>query len=388
MKDMLNSTKIKEFILNPDVYLSTVAVSYFDDSLSEDEEILNLVLDRCSSLSENEQSMLLSEATHLKVNAEALGKIIAKLPTASQVLRLMYEEILSNVDISLIRSIALDLQTLLPKTRISLNQKLQLSVYSTEELLKELLNFSSDNETKYASEFDHKYGELIVDELAKRHDLDEKKIIETLTASELDEYSYYECYLLILAGKRKLQTLIPIFINGLGHSDLISENSMYALMRIGTSDIIQLIVNRYPTEVDDFKIYASGVLENIKLIESEQGALKLLKTEKDETIKTLLAGALCRLFSTDAIPEIKKSIEEGYDSSMLNLEEFAYANCVFNGLDIPEMSLWKECFDEEKNFYMEPLELNLPVSSEAKIGRNDPCPCGSGKKYKKCCGTN
>ncbi len=26
-----------------------------------------------------------------------------------------------------------------------------------------------------------------------------------------------------------------------------------------------------------------------------------------------------------------------------------------------------------------------PVQS-AKIGRNDPCPCGSGKKYKKCCG--
>ena len=23
-----------------------------------------------------------------------------------------------------------------------------------------------------------------------------------------------------------------------------------------------------------------------------------------------------------------------------------------------------------------------------KIGRNDPCPCGSGKKYKKCCGVN
>ncbi len=25
------------------------------------------------------------------------------------------------------------------------------------------------------------------------------------------------------------------------------------------------------------------------------------------------------------------------------------------------------------------------VRSEAKVGRNDPCPCGSGKKYKKCC---
>jgi preprotein translocase subunit SecA len=28
----------------------------------------------------------------------------------------------------------------------------------------------------------------------------------------------------------------------------------------------------------------------------------------------------------------------------------------------------------------------VPVTAEAKVGRNDPCPCGSGKKYKKCCG--
>ena len=26
------------------------------------------------------------------------------------------------------------------------------------------------------------------------------------------------------------------------------------------------------------------------------------------------------------------------------------------------------------------------VRGSAKVGRNDPCPCGSGKKYKKCCG--
>ena len=26
------------------------------------------------------------------------------------------------------------------------------------------------------------------------------------------------------------------------------------------------------------------------------------------------------------------------------------------------------------------------VREEPKVGRNDPCPCGSGKKYKKCCG--
>ena len=32
--------------------------------------------------------------------------------------------------------------------------------------------------------------------------------------------------------------------------------------------------------------------------------------------------------------------------------------------------------------------LNTPKTqiAEKKVGRNEPCPCGSGKKYKKCCG--
>lgn len=32
--------------------------------------------------------------------------------------------------------------------------------------------------------------------------------------------------------------------------------------------------------------------------------------------------------------------------------------------------------------------INEPITKETKVGRNDPCPCGSGKKYKKCCGKN
>jgi len=32
------------------------------------------------------------------------------------------------------------------------------------------------------------------------------------------------------------------------------------------------------------------------------------------------------------------------------------------------------------------LNLPKPKIVEKKVGRNDPCPCGSGTKYKKCCG--
>ena len=33
------------------------------------------------------------------------------------------------------------------------------------------------------------------------------------------------------------------------------------------------------------------------------------------------------------------------------------------------------------------LHPPAPTSTKTKVGRNDPCPCGSGLKYKKCCGS-
>ena len=41
-----------------------------------------------------------------------------------------------------------------------------------------------------------------------------------------------------------------------------------------------------------------------------------------------------------------------------------------------------------KNDYFDPSEnvKQMPVVAAPKIGRNDPCPCGSGKKYKQCHG--
>lgn len=48
---------------------------------------------------------------------------------------------------------------------------------------------------------------------------------------------------------------------------------------------------------------------------------------------------------------------------------------------------WEKIFDAEtrKMMYLEQKKAGTVVK-EAKIYPNDPCPCGSGKKYKKCCG--
>ena len=51
------------------------------------------------------------------------------------------------------------------------------------------------------------------------------------------------------------------------------------------------------------------------------------------------------------------------------------------------MEEWSNIFDDEKRKQIKKdFNKSKQVTVGEKIGRNDPCPCGSGKKYKKCCG--
>lgn len=49
------------------------------------------------------------------------------------------------------------------------------------------------------------------------------------------------------------------------------------------------------------------------------------------------------------------------------------------GSGIPEIDLLQGMMDEEL------FGAETYVRGHKKVGRNDPCPCGSGKKFKKCC---
>ncbi|WP_313585085.1 SEC-C metal-binding domain-containing protein, partial [Lacrimispora sp.] len=54
--------------------------------------------------------------------------------------------------------------------------------------------------------------------------------------------------------------------------------------------------------------------------------------------------------------------------------------------NLPE---WDAILSEEKKKELyKKQKASGTIVKGAKVGRNDPCPCGSGKKYKKCCGSN
>jgi SEC-C motif-containing protein len=42
--------------------------------------------------------------------------------------------------------------------------------------------------------------------------------------------------------------------------------------------------------------------------------------------------------------------------------------------------------EDGKWYYVDGAPIQPVRTRDSKVGRNDPCPCGSGKKYKKCCG--
>jgi len=85
-----------------------------------------------------------------------------------------------------------------------------------------------------------------------------------------------------------------------------------------------------------------------------------------------------------------EEMEEDTPVSLCFDKELLYKNMVAAEADwlynLPE---WEAIFDEEKRkeLYREQKD-STTIRKPAKVYPNDPCPCGSGKKYKKCCGRN
>ena len=87
-------------------------------------------------------------------------------------------------------------------------------------------------------------------------------------------------------------------------------------------------------------------------------------------------------------------IEEMAEDTVVSLDfdkELLYKNMVAAGADwLYGLEEWDAIFTEERQeeLYKEQKRSTTVVNEGPKIYPNDPCPCGSGKKYKKCCGKN
>ncbi len=122
--------------------------------------------------------------------------------------------------------------------------------------------------------------------------------------------------------------------------------------------------------------------------EEVKGTVKEL-AEKFGMDLMFMTGFLDGINDSLKTPNPIEEMTEDTEVSLAFDKELLYKNMVGAGADwlygLPE---WEAIFDEDKRkeLYHEQKVAGTVKREGKKVYPNDPCPCGSGKKYKKCCG--
>ncbi len=128
---------------------------------------------------------------------------------------------------------------------------------------------------------------------------------------------------------------------------------------------------------------------------------QLIRAEDEPSLNTQLVSALLDLGSVDSIPIIFNAFRSGLiDPELLSIDEVEAHLKIIANPPIDRLAIYEKFGydpDEMDSMHspdaMDDIEesdssiAGVPYIGEVKAGRNDPCPCGSGKKYKKCCGS-
>ena len=118
-----------------------------------------------------------------------------------------------------------------------------------------------------------------------------------------------------------------------------------------------------------------------------KGTVKEL-AEKYNTSLEHMVGFLDGINDSLKTPNPIETMDENTEVSLEFDKELLYKNMVAADADwLFNLPQWDQIFDADtkKKLYKE-QKASTTVRKEQKVYPNDPCPCGSGKKYKKCCG--
>jgi hypothetical protein len=434
--------KIKEAILHPDIEIRDRATRYFAKSFSPDVSIMPLVIKAVEKYGRDDKTyQLIGAARDLAQSEDTIAWVIDELNDESCG---TYESYAYNLSMLLLEaepalllpreSDILEARHFLPALSFPFTERLQMLSWDEATCWQKIEAFCEEGKGKrYANEVDLNHAHLIVEALARYGQDCEAKVREGL-AIQVDDYSHHpmkwmEPLLVRLAGQAHLESTVPLIVAKLhDDADLLNEECAAALTRIGTPSVLQAIAEAFSRAEKHFRLYAIGQLENIHSDLAVETCLKLLLHERDQNIRRELAHAMLSQFAQEAI-EVARQVLVGrkLDFEGTGLRNYLLETCAITGERFPEYDEWlvAEAAEKEEHrrrfkalegdpvglmkFALEkltgekvpdqprakpsppairsasPLALQQTPAPKQKIGRNDTCPCGSGKKFKNCC---
>jgi|GEM_PF-6095781 len=225
-----------------------------------------------------------------------------------------------------------------------------------------------------------------------------------------------------IAGKLRLQHTVPTLVKLLSlDNDSMNEHVADALVEMSSIHTLQAWEEAYPKLEWHERLFLGGTCSHISEPGVDAFLQRLLDSEDDPELFIRLMACLS-MQPTESATEVCAEFYRDYqdDPEAQEIAENLYTRHIVLAQSHADLKFWqKNCYaeydrlmktksslsdfsfpepdDTDEEFLDEaPLRSNSPTPSSKiaepfiaapKPGRNDPCPCGSGKKFKKCCFT-
>ena len=167
----------------------------------------------------------------------------------------------------------------------------------------------------------------------------------------------------------------------LGENDLVSEDDHDAIL----DQMLTLATDKLESQKEKYGEELLKALEHKALIEN----VDMRWMDHIDAMEELKRSVGLKAYGQkDPVIAFREEGSDMFDEMIMNIRE--------GTVQFVLCAVLKSEEDVKREQKMKPTETNSgdgsekkqPVKKGAKIGRNDPCPCGSGLKYKKCCGRN
>jgi hypothetical protein len=415
---MVGPECIKPFVLDPDPLVAAHACEYFAKGFVRDPEVLPMVLRSAEQKPAENRLHLFAMAAALPVSDPAVDLILEWLARKiDHIAEYRLNRMLMGAPVEVLDARAEDLRHA-PGVKAEvferLTQRREFATMAGEELWSRLRRFArqSDATAQYVGEIDQGYADDLVETLA-RHAVPDDDTLCRLLADTHDDGSWLEIFLVDLAGHRRVACAVPALVAKYTiDTDYLLERTTEALVRINDPEAASLVHRAFPTASWTYRLFSSSVLGRIRHPAAEDALLDLMAQREDSEEQTWLALSLCHLYSERGVDAVVRLIHDGYDQMYCSLEEELLGILPVLGIKLPEMATWRReiqeaererarrCAERDaiakrarvvpRHDKLSARPLPAPRSETApgppdRVGRNDPCPCGSGRKFKHCC---
>jgi hypothetical protein len=417
----LPEAQIKEAILHPEKLVRYEALLYFADTYSRDTEVMPLAIKAIETYGRSNAFLHVHVVAQLAQTEATVDWAIKELHREEDKARDLdsffpaLSRLLCNADPQVVQPRAAKILQApgFNELHEEFQERLRLATWDGDQCWKELERICTEGVGKDV-DFDH--AKRVVQALARQGAKYSDRILDLLAKEvgdfETDPMTWLEIFLVELAGEMRLEPAISLVVKKLHEcGDVLSEECVDALGKIGTDVAAEAVTEGWLEAMWDYRLYATSALEKIHSDTTVRKCLDLLPHDKELDIRTQLADALLSQYAPEGIEPVRLMVQRrAYDPMSSDLMRKLLAVSTTLGVTFPEYPLWKREAEERlakqeqrmkemRGSWQAPAKPATPrpasdypdrkpapfLRTEKQVGRNDPCPCGSGKKFKKCC---